>query len=249
MTSTQADFAQTGAVAGSLMVLAQAASTNTVARDHVPLLAAFSVVLTTDQVEGRGRLGRQWVGSPGTMLAASMVLPAGDVSTHSLIPLLVGACLRRALLQHGVRHAELKWPNDILVEGRKLAGILCEVRDDGAVIAGVGINLRFAGEPPTPLAVALAECGVDPALVADPILASLVSLLREWGKKPAEDQLSFVREALSTPGRFVEVSLADGRSWRGIAQDITPEGHLVVSSGAGGSLSTVVAADIEHLYQ
>lgn len=249
MTSTQADFPQTEAVAGSLTVLAHAASTNTVAREHVPLLAAFSVVLTTNQVEGRGRLGRHWVGSPGDMLAVSVVLPAGDVSTHSLTPLLVGACLRRALLQHGVEHAELKWPNDILVEGRKLAGILCEVRDDGAVIAGVGINLKFAGEPPAPLAVALAECGVDPALVADPILATLVSLLREWGEKSARDQLSFVREELSTPGLFVEVSLADGKSWRGIAQGITPEGHLVVSSGAGGNLTTVVAADIEHLYQ
>lgn len=249
MTSTQADFPQTERVVSSLVVLDQATSTNTVVRDARPPLAAFSVVVTTNQVEGRGRLGREWLGSPGDMLAASVVLPAGDFSTHSLTPLLVGACLRRALLEHGVEHAELKWPNDILVEGRKLAGILCEVRDDGAVIAGVGLNLQFPGEPPAPLAVALAECGVDPALVADPILASLVSLLREWGEKSAGDQLSFVREAMSTLGLFVEVFLADGKSWRGIAQDITPEGHLVVSSGAGGSLTTVVAADIEHLYQ
>lgn len=249
MTSTQADFPQTERVVSSLVVLDQATSTNTVVRVARPPLAAFSVVVTTNQVEGRGRLGREWLGSPGDMLAASVVLPAGDLSTHSLSPLLVGACLHRALLEHGVEHAELKWPNDILVEGRKLAGILCEVRDDGAVIAGVGLNLQFSGEPPAPLAVALAECGVDPALVADPILASLVSLLREWGEKSAGDQLSFVREAMSTLGLFVEVFLADGKSWRGIAQDITPEGHLVVSSGAGGSLTTVVAADIEHLYQ
>lgn len=249
MTSTQADFPQTERVVSSLVVLDQATSTNTVVRVARPPLAAFSVVVTTNQVEGRGRLGREWLGSPGDMLAASVVLPAGDLSTHSLSPLLVGACLHRALLEHGVEHAELKWPNDILVEGRKLAGILCEVRDDGAVIAGVGLNLQFSGEPPAPLAVALAECGVDPALVADPILASLVSLLRQWGEESAGDQLSFVREAMSTLGLFVEVFLADGKSWRGIAQDITPEGHLVVSSGAGGSLTTVVAADIEHLYQ
>lgn len=249
MTNSRTEFPLAASVAFSLDTLESTSSTNTVVREALPPLSAFSVVLTTNQFEGKGRLGRRWFGSPGEMLAASVVVPAQNSNSLSLTPLIVGACLQRSLCEHGIQHARLKWPNDVVVEGRKIAGILCEVRADGAVIAGVGLNLEFKGEPPSPLAISLAECGVNPSTGADSILARLLSLLREWEAKPTNDQLAFVRSTMSTVGLFVEVSLADGSSWRGIAVDITPQGHLLVSAGSQSSPIAVVAADIEHLYQ
>lgn len=249
MTNSVDSFPRTAQVASAVIVLESATSTNTVAAESSPPLAPFSVVITTDQRNGRGRLGRQWCGQPGEMLAASVVLPVSEPTALSLTPLLVGACLRESLREHGVRHAELKWPNDVLVEGRKIAGILCEVRGDYTVIAGVGLNLHFSAAPPAPLAIALSECGVDPALVTDSILATFVSSLSVWLSKPQLDQVGFVRSSISTLGLFVEVSLSGENGWRGIALDITPEGHLLVDPGTAEGPKTVVAADIDHLYQ
>jgi len=72
----------------------------------------------------------------------------------------------------------LKWPNDVLVEGKKLAGVLCEVHQNGGIIVGVGLNRRFLGEPPSENAVALSEFMDAGDAVIDGILAGFINLLR-----------------------------------------------------------------------
>src|SRR5215472_1231374 len=117
--------------------LGSVSSTQDVARE----LPIGSIVVADHQSAGRGRLDRRWEAPPGTALLASFVLPR-----HPLLSLAAGVAAAEACGE-GVG---LKWPNDLMIGGRKAGGILVEVTDDRA-IAGIGINLTAA--PPGAAAV------------------------------------------------------------------------------------------------
>ncbi len=104
----------------------------------------WSVVVAGVQRRGRGRSGRSWQSAAGAGLWASFVVRPRAASQSALAPLLTGLALARAIEDAGDGRVGLKWPNDVLWSGRKIAGILCEATTAGIVI-GVGINLR---EPP-----------------------------------------------------------------------------------------------------
>lgn len=103
------------------------------------------------QRQGRGRQGRPWAGSPGQNLAISVAIVGERYRTHlPMIPLAVGVAMAELLSGHTNLHVDLKWPNDLLYDGKKLGGILCEgvhqgTRFLGAVV-GVGINLNMTPE-------------------------------------------------------------------------------------------------------
>jgi BirA family biotin operon repressor/biotin-[acetyl-CoA-carboxylase] ligase len=106
-----------------------------------------SVIAAERQTVGRGRLGRQWFSAPGDSLTFSLLwrFPAG--AALGGLSLAVGVAVAEALAAMGVDQVALKWPNDILLEGRKLGGILIELAAP-AVVIGVGLNLRLpAGLP------------------------------------------------------------------------------------------------------
>lgn len=108
------------------------------------LFPPFATVLALSQARGRGQLRRDWISPPGNLYAAlSWPGAAGDLA--AMAPVLVGACLADALVCRGFS-ANVKWPNDILVEDRKVGGILLEERD-GTSVAGVGLNLISAPDP------------------------------------------------------------------------------------------------------
>ena len=210
---------------------------------------AFSVVLTEEQTAGRGRLGRTWVSRPGESLALSIMvppLPHGPGLTW--VPLLAGACLVEALRSAGLPQAGLKWPNDVLVEGKKLAGVLCEVHHTGGVIVGVGLNRRFVGEPPSENAVALAEFMDASDAVIDVILAGFLNLLRTSQTWEQSDAHTFVSDKLLSVNRAVDVVPVAGESWRGVARGVDGEGRLIVRNAHGVDVE-IVAADVHHLYQ
>jgi len=106
-------------------------------------LEAWDSVLAVSQRAGRGQLGRSWESPPGNVYG-TLVLPPAPKEWDSQLSLLVGFCLARFLRSKNIP-AFIKWPNDLLVEGKKVAGILIEERD-GRCMAGIGINL--AGHPP-----------------------------------------------------------------------------------------------------
>lgn len=101
----------------------------------------FTAVVAERQRAGRGRSGRRWASPAGMGLWMSVLLPAGDGESRLLIPLLVGLAASRALesTATGVR-PRVKWPNDLLLEDRKVCGILCE-STAGGVVAGIGVNV------------------------------------------------------------------------------------------------------------
>jgi len=240
------NFPLTSAVVSALHYLEQTESTNSVmaTQDAWP---PFSLVLAGHQTAGRGRLGRVWVSRPGESVAFSVMVP-GPGPGLTWIPLVAGACLVEALRSVGVAEAGLKWPNDVLVGGKKLAGVLCEVHRGGGVIVGVGLNRSFVAQPPSENAVALADfIDVGDGLV-DAVLAQFVLLLRSFHTAGHLDAHDFVTERLLTVGCSVEVVPVLGKSFRGIAQGVDGHGRLVVRNAAGVDIE-IVAADVHHLYQ
>jgi len=209
----------------------------------------FSVVLTEEQTAGRGRLGRTWISRPGESLAFSIMVPAlPNGPGLTWVPLLAGACLVEALRSAGLPEAGLKWPNDVLVEGKKLAGVLCEVHRNGGIIVGVGLNRRFLGDPPSENAVALAEFMDAGDGVMDGILAGFINLLRTSQTWERSDAHTFVSDKLLSVNRAVDVVPVAGESWRGVARGVDGEGRLIVRNAHGVDVE-IVAADVHHLYQ
>jgi BirA family biotin operon repressor/biotin-[acetyl-CoA-carboxylase] ligase len=157
----------------------------------------------------------------------------------------------RVLHRHGLGEASLKWPNDVVVGQKKLAGILCEWVPDGCMIVGVGLNVDFSTEePPSPRATALGHhVSVTDGLV-DSLLAEVVGALRAGLEDlRAEATAAVVSAVMGTLGRLVEVQEPSGERWRGEAQSLDESGHLLVMPEGSSELRAVVASDIEHLYQ
>lgn len=214
----------------------------------------FEIVVSFCQKRGRGRLGRSWFVDPGQGLALSLVVPGfshdhGRPFGSGVAPsLTVGVSLLRALHALGLRNAELKWPNDIVVGREKLAGILCEVRQDGPLVAGVGINVGFSDYPPELKATALQGFFPEPFARVDELVASFI---REVGASfgcPEKVRWEEAVQAVSTLGAEVKVLPLKGKQMTGRAVGLGTHGELIVEL-PGGSRVAVSSSDIEHLYQ
>jgi len=132
-----------------IVALNETDSTNRVAAESGH---PWQVFTAEHQTAGRGRIGHRWLAPPGVNLAMSVVLPVGDLPLETVVtlPLVVGHSVLMAIA--GLRGVKpmLKWPNDILIDGLKVCGILCERHGDN-VIAGIGINV-FEREFPAEIA-------------------------------------------------------------------------------------------------
>ncbi len=207
--------------------------------------------LTAEQTSGRGRQGRQWVAPSGTgLLASVLVRRSPGVATG--IPFAAGLAIVDVLAaEYGVR-AGLKWPNDVLVEGRKLAGFLCEVEPgtagDGrvAIALGLGVNLSVARFPEGIDAVSL-----HTLLAAPP---SADELLEAWGSALGP-RVAMLEQGgigmLLADWRRVAVGLGGPVTVHthsgvieGVALDVAEDGALLVE--ASGHTHRFLAADV-HL--
>ena len=189
-------------------------------------------VFTADeQTAGRGRLDHKWHSRAGANLMMSVVLDVAGAAIPEVItlPLVVGAAVRRAI------GGAIKWPNDILVAGRKIAGILCE-RHGESVIAGIGVNVnetRFPGDiadRATSLALLFgAERSV--AEVRDAILAELGSLYELWRREGFAAIHSEIAAHDILRGQSLAVMRVDDdpEPARGVCGGIAPDGSLVVA--------------------
>jgi len=213
-------------------------------------LPPFSLLLSTNQTHGRGRRSRTWDSRPGECLAISLVIPDERARSFetSWVPLVVGWAVVESLTSLGVSGATLKWPNDVLVSGRKVAGILCELLPSGQVIAGVGTNLVFGEEPPTDSAAALSDFCVPNDDTPDFYLSSLINSVQKVMDSPRESVVSCVTGVMSTLGNTVEVVEPGQAPWSGRAVGLDEYGHLVVGDSVGNE-RVLVAGDVEHVLQ
>ena len=237
----------------TLLLRGETASTNDDAWDAAAAGAPDGAVVVADhQTRGRGREGRAWLDAPGRGLALSILLhPGHDRSPSATTPLIAGLALARALDAHGV-DAELKWPNDLLLGGRKLAGLLCESRrrGDGAVeiVLGAGVNVAQAADDFPPelrehaTSLRLAGHSLERETVAAAFLNALEPL---WDDHAADDgraALEAWRARARCWGRPVSVRTAAG-TLTGRALALAEDGALVVRTAAGEDVR-VYAGDV-----
>ena len=214
------------------------------------------VVVAEAQTGGRGRRGRSWVTAPGRNVAFSVVLRPSGLPTARApeLTLVASLAICDALRRAGV-DAGIKWPNDVLVGGRKIAGILTELAAEPDqvhwVVVGVGVNVNARAEdfPPELRGLAtsvMLERG-QPAPRALFLVACL-TLLEEWYDRHAEEGFEPIRAAWKersvTLGREVLVQL-DGRELVGQAEDLDATGALLVRSAAG--VERVTSGDVSLL--
>jgi BirA family transcriptional regulator, biotin operon repressor / biotin---[acetyl-CoA-carboxylase] ligase len=185
-----------------------------------------TLVTAGEQRAGRGRQGRAWLAPPGRALLASLVLRDGD---FALLPLAAGLAVARVAGDG----AQIKWPNDVLVDDRKVAGILAEGRpQEGWAVLGIGINVAVRREDlPAELRDRAGTLGHEPAGV-EPALAALLDELAGTLALRPPALLGAYRARDALRGR--EVAWDGGR---GRADGIDDEGRLVVVRDGGGQVA------------
>ncbi|HEY8317234.1 MAG TPA: biotin--[acetyl-CoA-carboxylase] ligase [Amnibacterium sp.] len=251
------DLPRTAALASRLEWRDTAGSTNAelgrLAAADPAAWPAWSVLVTDTQTAGRGRLGRAWTAPPGTSLAISVLLtPRIPAERYGWLSLLAGTAMARSLRAMDVA-AAVKWPNDVLIGGRKVCGLLAEALPGGAVL-GAGLNHRLgADELPVPTATSLAIEGgpTDPdALIAGWLeqLRRLVGDLEAAGGDPVASGLhDAVSGTCETIGRRVRVTLPDGGAVVGTATGIGADGRIEVTDLGIRATTAIATGDVEHL--
>ena len=193
--------------------------------------AAGTLVLADRQTAGRGRAGRRWASDPGAGIWLTLVERPRDTAMLGALPLRLGMHAARALDAFTSSPVRLKWPNDLQVDGGKLAGILVEARwRDGALdwlAIGMGVNVRVPSDVPGAVGLARAGDRIEP-------LAALVPALREAARCTG---------AL-TPAELAEYATRDAAAGRrcvapleGTVQGIAPGGELLVLTGSEVALA------------
>jgi len=280
------EFPLSGKVASRLEYLAEVGSTNDVLVEHAtgPDAAAWpdlSVVVTDNQTRGRGRLGRTWLAPTGKSLAISvLVRPFRDDGEPlppdhlGWFPLLAGAAMTRVVRQvvesaAAAQPAEapddeapaahvvtLKWPNDVLIDGYKVSGILSELLPDArGLVIGAGLNLTLdEHDLPTLTSTSLllvTHSSPNPDAVLALYLTELRALAHAFtaaGGDPVRSGLQGeVTELCGTLGSPVRVELPGGTDLVGTAIGIDTQGRLIVENQVNGELQAVAAGDVTHL--
>ena len=241
----------------SLDVVWSIGSTNTAlfSRPYPPA-GSTEVMLAEYQTAGRGRRGRAWLAPPGGAVCLSLSWTFRDVPEDlGALGLVIGVCELRALRSLGLTEGKLKWPNDVLINDRKLGGILIELRAESGgpacVVIGIGLNVALGA----PLLAKIAETGIaatdlitsglaEPArntvaaALVDSCVRGLLDFEREGLRPFIEDWLG----ADALQGRMVDVKGAAGEVTKGLARGVDLHGALLVETPDG--LKKFVSGDV-----
>ena len=251
------DYPKTSLVANGILAVPETGSTN---EDLLALADSknhpeFFTLITEYQSAGRGRLDRTWQANPGSSVMASVLLRPSfkDPAGIGWLSLMMAEAIRTALAGLGIE-SKIKWPNDVLVGGLKVSGVLAEANSDlSAVVVGFGINVtQSTKELPTSSATSLFIAGAS-SVDRDALLAETLrsfkdlylELLDADGDAVASGLRSRIISSSATIGELVEVSFPDGTSAVGEAVAIDEGGRLQVSTSA--KTLSVSAGDVLHL--
>ena len=224
-------------------------STPTRARELVAASATAGIVVADAQDAGHGTRGRTWVAPEGTSLLASWIFRPAPAAP-AMFAALAGLAVARALDALGCEGALLKWPNDVELDGQKLAGVLAHGTSDGrggSLVLGIGINVH---QRPEDLAPEIRRLATSLAMAGRPVdrLALLDRVTRELDRVADVRTLAASRDAWtarsSILGRPVTVGM-DGRApFSGTATAIDDEGALLVHTASG--VERVVSGDVRR---
>ncbi len=241
----------------NVILLATAPSTNDLAKLIVEHALAESeeirltVIAAGEQTAGRGRAGRTWTSLPGA-LALSVIVPWPEGPGRVRLPIETGILLANGLSAAFGIEVRLKWPNDLLVDRRKIGGLLVEARSndegEGWAVIGFGLNVRgtradldargLSG------ATSLEACGVAPTLLeGEAPLDAVLSVFDEGIGEPCAEPLpeAFAAVSAHTPGDLLTVD-DSARTHKGAFAGITPDGFLRLATESGDE--TLVSGDV-----
>jgi BirA family biotin operon repressor/biotin-[acetyl-CoA-carboxylase] ligase len=185
-----------------------------------------TVVLAGRQVAGRGRTGNEWIHAPRASAASVAIAPFWPESAFGLVPLLAGMAARHAIRDELGATIDLKWPNDLMVAGSKVGGVLVEAAD-GVIVAGCGINLWWP-DPPSGMGGVVQR---DPGAEAASRLAETwaVRFIRSIDGGPS----SWDRNAYTAACETVGLDLEWDPAGRGRAVGVAADGGLIVATASG----------------
>lgn len=235
--------------------LEQTGSTNRDLLDKAASHPEFFVLATDFQTAGRGRMDRSWEAFAGSSIMASILLRPKfqDSAGVAWLSLLTALAITKSLEKNGLK-ALVKWPNDVLVSGNKISGILAEASEDlSHVVVGFGINVsQDPSQLPVESATSLAietESPVDKDQLLADVITNLRELYQELQLSEGDAEASGLRQGLievsATIGQQVAVEFPNGTKAFGKAVDIDSTGRLLVQT-ANGTLA-VSAGDVLHL--
>ncbi|MBO0802540.1 MAG: biotin--[acetyl-CoA-carboxylase] ligase [Nocardiopsaceae bacterium] len=227
------------------------------------------VLVAEEQTAGRGRMGRSWVSQPGASLTFSALLRPDRVPAErrGWLPLLAGVAVAGAIREVSGLPAMLKWPNDVLIAGRKAAGILAEQAADGAVVIGIGINVATTAD-----ALPAGPGSAGPGSVGSGGLPG-TSIVVEGGKAPrqrllaevlrglerhylafrdnpdpeATELLAKYRTLCATLEQQVRAELPGARALTGKATSVDAAGRLLITTPGAVAPVPLSAGDVVHL--
>jgi BirA family biotin operon repressor/biotin-[acetyl-CoA-carboxylase] ligase len=218
------------------------------------------VLVAEEQTAGRGRLGRSWTSVPGEALTFSLLLRPVTVPAdrRGWLPLLTGVAVVSAVRSVSGVDAVLKWPNDVLVDERKLAGILAEqAPDESAVVIGTGLNVATPAQslPVSPTGLPATSLLAEGAKVSREEL--LAAVLTEFERRyaafrgdPDPDRTGLLAEYRTlcvTIGKTVRAELPLGRVLTGTAADVDEGGRLLIAERPGEPPVPISAGDVVHV--
>ncbi len=241
----------------NVIYLPSTPSTNDVAKVIVEKMLAESedlrptIIVAGEQTAGHGRMGRSWTRLPGA-LAVSVIVPWPEGPERVRVPVLAGIALARGLSRAFALDVRLKWPNDLLVNRRKLGGILVEARandeGEGWAVVGVGLNVRGTRKDLDSRglrdATSLEDAGVAATKLAGVApLSALLDILDAPLGEAGKDSLpeAFAAVSAHAPGDAMSVMDA-GRTVSGVFRGVTADGALRLSTGHGEE--AIVSGDV-----
>ena len=216
-------------------------STQDAAAEALAATGIPTLVVADRQLGGRGRAGRAWLEPDRAMFSSYAFEPGWAPADLPLIPLCTALAVRAAILAETDRRVDLKWPNDLMLGGRKVGGILVEA-SSGTVVVGCGVNLVWDAPPPYADALLTGPIGTDAARsLASAVASRWVDGLRAIvaagaARWPRND---FV-EACATVGSRVAWDGGEG-----VATDVGEDGSLIVDTDAG--IITILSGDVHLL--
>jgi len=220
-----------------------------------------TVILAEHQTSGKGRLGRSWVSPPNKNIYCSVILRDPRLQKYlTWIPLATGVALSEAIQKEHSITTSLKWPNDLLIDQKKLGGILCEStsrgKSTGVLIVGFGVNVNANQEDfPTDLqhtSTSLLQESGQPCH-RNPLIASMFNHLERWYDQLASHNIEAIRSAYSavcsTLGMDVCCMVNDRQEIHGLATAIGVDGSLQVIPFTPGAKKTIDihSADVTHV--
>ena len=217
----------------------------------------LSVLVTAEQTAGRGRSGREWQAPAGSSLFVSVLLRPRSVaaSQFSWLPLVAGLSMANAISGFsGSARAMVKWPNDVLIDDKKVCGVLSELLPDlSGVVVGAGVNVyQAADELPVETATSLALAGIQVQSLDELLAAYLRNLKRNYeefvalsGEVGGSELHAAINATCTSVGREVRVVLPGDQEFVGQALEVDLLGRLVVQNAT--ETRAVSVGDIVHL--